>query len=128
MNKTIGVVSSNKAECDALLSLLAEWDFAFSYFEHLNGLKSLLQKTPDTVAILDVDSIALTNRSIRNLMLEFPTTTILCTSKERFHPKLQDAISNYIYACLIKPIDPDELFYWLKTLCDNEEDTRSPPE
>jgi hypothetical protein len=35
---------------------------------------------------------------------------------------LRDSIRDHIYACLTKPIDPDELVYWLKCI---REDDRS---
>ena len=44
-------------------------------------------------------------------------------SFDKFHPELKDAICYHIYACLNKPIDPDELLYWLK--CIQEDDTES---
>jgi DNA-binding NarL/FixJ family response regulator len=60
------------------------------------------------------------NRAIRELASEFPAVHFLCMSKDSFHPELQDAISRHIYACLSKPVDPEELFYWLK--CIQEDD------
>ena len=72
--------------------------------------------------IIDLDSVAVDNRTIRSLALQFPKIPFLCLSKERFHPELKDSIRDHIYACLIKPIDPDELGYWLKCI---REDDRS---
>lgn len=69
--------------------------------------------------IMDIDSVAVDNRSIRNLTLAYPGVSFLCTSWDRFHPELQDAICYHIYACLNKPIDPEELLYWLKCIRDD---------
>jgi len=33
-----------------------------------------------------------------------------------FHPELEEAMSNYIFACLSKPADEDELVFWIKSL------------
>jgi DNA-binding NtrC family response regulator len=70
--------------------------------------------------IMDIDSVAMDNRTIRDLAAAFPTMPFLCISKERFHPQLGDSIRNHIYACLTKPVDPDELGYLLK--CIREDD------
>jgi len=66
--------------------------------------------------IMDIDSVAVDNRAIRELASDFPAIPFLCISKERFHPELKDSIRNYIYACLTKPVDPDELSYWIKCI------------
>jgi hypothetical protein len=41
-------------------------------------------------------------------------------SAKRFHPELQDAIQHHIYACLNKPVDPDELLFWVKSVYEEE--------
>ena len=83
-------------------------------------LKNRLSEKGCVAVIMDIDSVAVDNRTIRDLASAFPTIPFLCISKERFHPQLRDSIRNHIYACLTKPIDPDELSYWLK--CIREDD------
>ncbi|MCK5196674.1 MAG: hypothetical protein KAQ71_22875, partial [Desulfobulbaceae bacterium] len=73
--------------------------------------------------IIDIDSVAVDNRVIRELTVSYPEIYFLCTSKDRFHPELKDAICYHIYACLTKPVDPDELVYWLRSIYKDE--TRS---
>ena len=70
--------------------------------------------------LIDVDSVTVNNRTIRDLKLKFRDTEFLCISGTRFHPDLQEAISHHFYACLLKPVDPDELSYWLKCIGENE--------
>jgi hypothetical protein len=69
---------------------------------------------------LDIDTVPVNNRTIRDLALKNPSVRFLCTSKDRFHPELKDAICYHIYACLNKPIDPDELLFWLKSIYEEE--------
>jgi hypothetical protein len=57
---------------------------------------------------------------IRDLALKYPAVRFLCKSKDRFHPELKDAICYHIYACLTKPVDPDELLFWIKSIYDEE--------
>ena len=78
-------------------------------------LKNLL-KEKFMAVLMDIDSVAVDNRVIRELAADCPATPFLCISRERVHPELKDAISNHIYACLNKPVDQDELRYWMKCI------------
>ena len=78
-------------------------------------------------AILDIDKVPLDNRTIRELTLAHPDTCFFCTSKERFHPDLKDAICYHLFACLHKPVNPDELDYFLKCILDENAESRGPP-
>jgi two-component system, NtrC family, response regulator GlrR len=87
-------------------------------------LRNQLSEKSCIAVIMDIDSVAVDNRTIRDLVSAFPTIPFLCISKERFHPELRDSIRNHIYACLTKPIDPDELTYWLRCIrADDREPT-----
>jgi len=66
--------------------------------------------------ILDIDSVPLDNRAIRKLSAQYPGVPLLCISRDRIHPELKDAISYHILACLNKPVDFDELIYWLRCI------------
>lgn len=85
----------------------------------LTALKSGLSSRACIAAILDLDSVPLDNRTVNVLASEFPEVRLLCASRDRFHPELKDAISHHIFACLTKPIDPDELHYFLKCIRDD---------
>lgn len=37
-------------------------------------------------------------------------------SSRAFHPELEEVVSNHIYECISKPIDEDELVFWIKSL------------
>jgi hypothetical protein len=95
----------------------------------LTDLESMLGHghDPCLAVILDVDSVPLDYRTIRDLAQSYPLTCFLCTSKERLHPDLKDAISRHLFACLHKPVDPDELHYFLKCIRNNGTESRGPP-
>jgi len=67
--------------------------------------------------ILDLDSLPVDNRLLRNLRRKDPSVRIIVLSSRRFHPELEEAMSTHIYACLSKPVDSEELIYWLKSGC-----------
>jgi DNA-binding NtrC family response regulator len=55
------------------------------------------------------------------MTLKNPGVYFLCTSADRFHPDLQEALCYHIYACIKKPIDPDELIYLIQSICKDYE-------
>lgn len=88
------------------------------------ALEADLKSAPAAALILDIDSVPLNNRAIRELAAEAPSMPILCLSSARFHPELQESFRRHIYACLAKPLDPDELRYCLKSIQRDEPDRR----
>jgi hypothetical protein len=90
-------------------------------------LESFLKDKACKAVLMDIDSVPVNNRTIRELTIKHPGTYFLCTSKDRFHPELKDAICYHIYACLNKPVDPDELFYWLKSIYEEDADSPGSP-
>ena len=115
-------MNADPEESTGVSFLLKEAEFSTHSVASPAELKIKMKETSIMAVIIDLDSVAVDNRTIKDLASQFPTTPFLCFSKERFHPELKDSIRDYIYACLTKPIDPDELGYWLKCI---REDDRS---
>lgn len=120
MGDCICILSTDKQHNGQLRSLLCERDFEARIFQDLKDLIKELSETECLAAIMDVDSVAVTNRMIRQIKTRFSKVSIFCTSQHRLHPDLQDALSQYIYACLSKPLDTEELQFWLKCIRDND--------
>jgi len=93
----------------------------------LPNLEELLQKYACIAVILDIDTVSVDNRIIRKLTIKNPGVYFLCLSEHPFHPELKDAISYHLYACLIKPVDPDELIYWLRSIYENDAGQKNQP-
>ena len=70
------------------------------------------------VSLSSVDQVKLAG--LRELAADFPATPFLCISRDRVHPELKDAIRNHIYACLTKPVDMDEITYWLRCIREDQ--------
>ena len=49
-------------------------------------------------------------------------------ANDRFHPELKEALCYHIFACINKPVDPDELVYWIRCIRDNQTDSRDAPD
>jgi DNA-binding response OmpR family regulator len=66
--------------------------------------------------LLDLDHLSVDNRYIRELSRQQPKLSIIAVSSRTFHPELEEALSSHISACLVKPVDIDELLFWLRSL------------
>ena len=126
MEKTILVLDAEPTECRNLCDLLAKECYTAIPVRSLADLKEYLLTESYIAVVIDIDSIHIDNRTIRKLVLDNPGMPILCMSKDKFHPELKDAICYHIYACLNKPVDPNELFYFLSSIYENEANDTEP--
>lgn len=97
-------------------------------YTRLSDLSAGLAAGGCMAVILDLDSVPLDNRTICRLTTSFPEARFFCASSARLHPDLKDAISRHLFACLTKPIDRDELHFFLKSVRDDylEDGTHGP--
>ena len=120
MEKRVVVLDADKSQCRELCAVLSEQDYLVTPLHTLPELEEYIRKRSSTVVVMDIDTIQIDNRTIKKMVLKNPGTYFLCLSYDRFHPELKDAICYHIYACMTKPFDPDELFYWLKSIFEDE--------
>ena len=118
--KKIVVLDADAKSSSELSNILKSKNFPSTVKADLSSLEEAFESDDYVAVILDIDSVPVDNRKIRDLVLKFPGVRFLCTSKDRFHPELKDAICYHIYACLNKPVDPDELLYWIKSIYEEE--------
>jgi DNA-binding NtrC family response regulator len=90
-------------------------------------LEKLGQEKGRLVTILDLDHALVNNRVLRDLKRKRPALQIIGISGRPFHPELKEAMESYIYACISKPVDTEELIYWLKSIfCDPSSSEENP--
>lgn len=121
MKKGLILLDADKSSSRALSDMLTYRDYPVTVTPELSCLGKLIESNKYVAVIFDIDSVPVDNRTIRDLALKYPGLCFLCTSKNRFHPELKDAICYHIYACLNKPIDPDELIFWIKSIYEEED-------
>ena len=119
------ILSIDEQETNLLCSMLSEGAYGSKVFHRMDELEDGLRRHDCLAAILDVDSVPMNNRIIRVLKDSYPGLSIFCTSRRRLHPELQDALSQHVCASLSKPIDPDELQFWLNSIRENEVDSNA---
>ncbi|MBT8371508.1 MAG: hypothetical protein HKO68_13620 [Desulfobacterales bacterium] len=121
MKKKIIVLDANQKSKGELSNILNSKKYPFTQAQTVSSLKDLFESDQYIAVILDIDSVPVDNRTIRDLTIKYPGVRFLCTSKDRFHPELKDAICYHIYACLNKPVDRDELLFWIKSIYEEED-------
>lgn len=128
MEKGIVVVDGNEEQCNKLCAILEERHYRATPMYSLLNLERYIRDGACRALILDLDSISVDNVALRELKRRSPGVHIVGLSKRQFHPELKEAMSRHIYACLGKPVDPDELAYWLKSIYENDADPKNPSE
>lgn len=122
MQRAVVVLDADATNCRDLCSLVEKIDCRAYAQNSLSGMEALLRKNECMVVLIDIDSVPIDNRTIREMTLKYPGVYFLCMSVERFHPDLKEALCYHIYACINKPIDPDEVHYWLRSIFANGSD------
>ena len=121
------IVSNNPVEADQVSGMLADKRYTSQIVTSIELLISKLDQRCRRSVLIDIDSVPVDNRCIRNLTLTYPAIYFFCMSRDRFHPGLKDAICYHIYACMNKPINPEELIYWMRCIDRAENESRGPP-
>ncbi len=116
MDEPIVVVDANEEQCRELCTMLEEWHYRATPMHSLRDLETYIQATACRAVILDLDTVPVDNRVLRKLKRIDQSLCIMVLSSRPFHPELEEAMSTHIYACLTKPVDEEELGYWLKSL------------
>jgi DNA-binding NtrC family response regulator len=120
MQKGVVLLDGIKESGEEMRTILESRQYMVAVIQSFSRLEDLILSEDYLAVIIDIDSVPVDNRMIRNLAITYPGVRFLCTSKDRFHPDLRDAICYHIYACLNKPVDPDELLYWIKSIFEEE--------
>jgi DNA-binding NtrC family response regulator len=120
MNKGIIVLDTDQKQCHELCTLLETRQFRAKPLYSISNLKECLSEGDYLSVLIDIDTISVDNRTIRDLTIRFPGVYFFCLSERPFHPELHDAICYHIYACLTKPVDSDELLFWIKSIYEEE--------
>ncbi len=116
---TVAVMDADVQSCRELCALLEQANIPAAPLHSLEELSELLQKEPVGVLLVDLDTLPVSNNFFRSLKKEHPALYILCLSSRTYHPGLQEAMGSHIYASLAKPINSEELFFWLKSIADS---------
>jgi DNA-binding NtrC family response regulator len=120
MKKMVVVLDTDKKHRNALCTLLIDNNYQTAPMISLSELEQNLEQNDCQAAIVNLDNISVTNKSFRTLNQKKPAMSIIALSERQFHPELEESLREYISVCLARPIDSDELLFWLKGIFENE--------
>ena len=121
MKKEVVVLDADKKQCRNLCSLLTGHTYRATPINSFSNMERYLGKSECRVIVVNLDSVAVTNKSLKTLKRKKPLINIIALSGRQFHPELEEALREYISVCLTKPLDADELIYWLRATFENNE-------
>jgi DNA-binding NtrC family response regulator len=121
MEKEVVVLDTDKMQRKSLCALLSDHEYMSTPMSSLTNMDQYLVDSDCRAIILNLDNVLVTNKSLKHLKRKQPSVSIIAFSERQFHPELEEALREYISVCLTKPVDPDELTYWLKTIYENNE-------
>jgi len=127
MNDPIIVIDAERTHCGAICKMLEAHGYRGIQAQSLVDITNLIQESDSRVVIWNLDTVPVENRQFRNLKKKHPGLCILAVSERLFHPELKEAMTTSIYACLCKPVDPDDLIYLVKSIFCNATNPRKNP-
>ncbi len=110
------VVNADRQEGQAVVGLLSGLTYRAIPLSALDDIEGHLRANPIQVVILDLDSLRPDNQFFRLFKKKHPGVFILGASSRPHHPGLEEAMGSHICASLAKPLNSEELFYWLKAI------------
>ena len=127
MQELILVVYAGADDCKTICAILDRHGYSAIELHSLEELAFEIHNSPSHAVVLDLDSLPVDNRFIRNLCKDNPRLCVIGISSRTFHPELEESMRTHISACLCKPVDGDELIYWLKSICGGNPRPRASP-
>ena len=121
VKKEILVLDPDERQSRNLRDLLTDHDYTTISMNSLVNMDQYIEENDCRALIMNLDNVAVTNKVFRELKRKKPLLNIIALSKRQFHPELEEALREYISVCLAKPVDLDELVYWLKTIFENDQ-------
>jgi DNA-binding NtrC family response regulator len=85
----------------------------------LEELDQHIRKNQDFTVILNLDSVSADQHFFRAVKKRHPRLYFLGISQLKYHPGLEEVVGSHLYACLVRPLDLEELDYWLKSIGEN---------
>jgi DNA-binding NtrC family response regulator len=113
------VVAGDRGPGHEVCCLLKELDYPTILILSLKDLEQELQKDPEVAVILDLDTVPVNNQFLRGLRKMHPQLHLLGISELSYHPGLEEIIGSHLLACLVKPLDVEELCFWLKSISEH---------
>ena len=105
-----------KSEPYGIPPLVASRDLPTPMKQRLREILFTMHQDPEAAVIHDLDTVPVNNQFLRGLRKIHPQLHMLGVSKLSYHPGLEEVVGSHLFACLVKPLDVEELSFWLKSI------------
>ena len=119
--KEVIVLDAETTQSQNLVAFLNDNAYSATPMNSLTNMDQYMAAIDCRAIVLNLDSIPVTNKLLRDLKRKKPSINIIAHSKRQFHPELEEALREYISVCLAEPIDTEELGYWLNSIYENND-------
>jgi DNA-binding NtrC family response regulator len=113
------VVAGDRGPGLEVCARLQELDYTTALIGSLKDLEQELKKDAGVAVILDLDTVPVNNQFLRGLRKMHPQLHLLGISELSYHPGLEEVIGSHLLACLVKPLDVEELCFWLRSISEH---------
>ncbi|UCD80143.1 MAG: response regulator [Desulfobacterales bacterium] len=121
MKKEVLVLDPDERQSQNLCGMLTANEYTPIAMKSLVDMRRYIEENDCHAIILNLDMVTVTNKGFKEFKRKNPLLNIIALSERQFHPELEEAFREYISVCLAKPLDTDDLVYWLKTIFENDQ-------
>ena len=109
----------DKLQCENICTMLTDNSFETIPMGSIGEMSEYIEGKDCQALIVNLDSTPVNNIILRDLKKKKPMMNIIALSERQFHPELAEALRDHINVCLKKPVDQDELIFWMKSIFEN---------
>ena len=119
MERKIVYVAADQKQTDKLCRVLQVHRYNAQPFQSFQMARALPESKSLAAVLIDLDNGILSNVDIRKFKRANPKVPLLAISRKPFHPDLRESMRSHIFACVSKPVDPEELIFLLNSALEN---------
>ena len=113
------VVDADQGNGQEFCTVLKGLEYDAVLLSSLTELEKHIRRNQDFTVILNLDSVSADQHFFRAVKKKHPRLYFLGISRLKYHPGLEEVVGSHLYACLVRPLDVEELDYWLKSIGEN---------
>jgi DNA-binding NtrC family response regulator len=114
VRKTVVIVDPDQKHSKEMCSVLEGENYSIIALLSLNDLASRLHECSPCALIIDFDLVPTDNKTLKELRTANRDLCIIGVSNRTFHPELKEALRHYIDACFARPLDYEDLLYYIR--------------
>ncbi len=100
---SIVIVGKEKLECQNIVKLINEKKYSGITLKSISALEKTLSQEECMAVLIDIDTVPVENRELRELTLKYPESSFLCMSNEKYHPELRKPFATTYMLVSINP-------------------------